>query len=84
VFGPREVEVRSQLKTDRAIVKCEYAMAAFSTGEQQSLLLGFVALKSMGRAPPTAVSTQQGCAHSRHCGTTGASPLSNIRAQELL
>lgn len=32
VFGPREVEVRSQLKHDRAIVKCEYSMASFSTG----------------------------------------------------
>lgn len=32
VFGPREVELRSQMRHDRAIVKCEYAMAAFSTG----------------------------------------------------
>jgi exosome complex component RRP41 len=32
VFGPREVELRSQLRHDRAIIKCEYAMAAFSTG----------------------------------------------------
>ncbi|KAI8477233.1 MAG: ribosomal protein S5 domain 2-type protein [Monoraphidium minutum] len=35
VFGPREVELRSQLRHDRAIVKCEYAMAAFSTGERR-------------------------------------------------
>ncbi|GBF94363.1 exosome complex component [Raphidocelis subcapitata] len=35
VFGPREVEQRSQLQHDRAIVKCEYAMAAFSTGERR-------------------------------------------------
>jgi hypothetical protein len=32
VFGPREVELRSQMQNDRAIVKCEYSMAAFSTG----------------------------------------------------
>lgn len=35
VFGPREVELRSQLKHDKAIIKCEYAMAAFSTGERR-------------------------------------------------
>lgn len=32
VFGPHEVELRSQMKEDKAIIKCEYAMAAFSTG----------------------------------------------------
>jgi hypothetical protein len=32
VFGPREVATRSDLQQDRAIIKCEYAMAAFSTG----------------------------------------------------
>lgn len=35
VFGPREVELRSEQLHDRAIVKCEYAMAAFSTGERR-------------------------------------------------
>lgn len=33
VFGPREVDSRSQNKQEKAVVKCEYAMAAFSTGE---------------------------------------------------
>lgn len=33
VFGPREVDNRSQNKQEKAVVKCEYAMAAFSTGE---------------------------------------------------
>jgi ribonuclease PH len=32
VFGPREVDVRSDMQQDKAIIKCEYAMAAFSTG----------------------------------------------------
>eukprot|EP00879_Flechtneria_rotunda_P003558 GHRR01003792.1.p1 GENE.GHRR01003792.1~~GHRR01003792.1.p1 ORF type:complete len:250 (+),score=66.73 GHRR01003792.1:129-878(+) len=35
VFGPREVENRSEMQQDKAIVKCEYAMAAFSTGERR-------------------------------------------------
>lgn len=35
VFGPREVDSRSELRQDRAIVKCEYAMANFSTGERR-------------------------------------------------
>uniref|UniRef100_A0A383VD35 Uncharacterized protein n=1 Tax=Tetradesmus obliquus TaxID=3088 RepID=A0A383VD35_TETOB len=35
VFGPREVESRADIKQDRAIVKCEYAMANFSTGERR-------------------------------------------------
>ncbi|KAF8057927.1 Serine/threonine-protein phosphatase PP1 isozyme 1 [Scenedesmus sp. PABB004] len=35
VFGPREVESRSERQEDRAIVKCEYAMANFSTGERR-------------------------------------------------
>jgi ribonuclease PH len=38
VFGPREVESRADIKQDRAIVKCEYAMANFSTGEQAAAL----------------------------------------------
>lgn len=33
VFGPREVDSRADMLQDRAIIKCEYAMAAFSTGE---------------------------------------------------
>lgn len=32
VFGPREVDLRSDMQQDKAIIKCEYAMAAFSTG----------------------------------------------------
>lgn len=35
VFGPREMEVRSQTQQDRAVVKCEYAMAPFSTGGER-------------------------------------------------
>lgn len=32
VFGPHEVTKRGERLDDRAIVKCEYSMAAFSTG----------------------------------------------------
>lgn len=32
VFGPKEATLRSQAQQDKAIVRCEYAMAAFSTG----------------------------------------------------
>eukprot|EP00878_Enallax_costatus_P025802 GHUV01027633.1.p2 GENE.GHUV01027633.1~~GHUV01027633.1.p2 ORF type:complete len:105 (+),score=15.66 GHUV01027633.1:500-814(+) len=39
VFGPREVDNRFEMKQDKAIVKCEYAMAAFSTGREQPSLL---------------------------------------------
>lgn len=35
VFGPHEVHKRGELQEDRAIVKCEYAMATFSTGERR-------------------------------------------------
>ena len=35
VFGPKEVENRSQMDSSKAIVRCEYAMAAFSTGERR-------------------------------------------------
>ncbi|KAL6756870.1 ribosomal protein S5 domain 2-type protein [Haematococcus lacustris] len=35
VFGPREVEMRGQQLADRALVNCEYSMAAFSTGERR-------------------------------------------------
>ncbi|GAX81482.1 hypothetical protein CEUSTIGMA_g8911.t1 [Chlamydomonas eustigma] len=35
VFGPREVERRSDRLEDRAIINCEYSMAAFSTGERR-------------------------------------------------
>jgi ribonuclease PH len=38
VFGPHEVELRSQMKEDRAIIKCEYAMAAFSTGNNTHII----------------------------------------------
>lgn len=37
VFGPREMEIRSQAQQDRAVVKCEYAMAPFSTGTRPLL-----------------------------------------------
>lgn len=39
VFGPREVDNRSEMKQDKAIVKCEYAMAAFSTGEKPAAVV---------------------------------------------
>lgn len=32
MFGPHEVGKRSELQEDKAIIKCEYSMAAFSTG----------------------------------------------------
>ena len=32
VFGPREVAKRGERLEDRALIKCEYSMAAFSTG----------------------------------------------------
>ena len=35
VFGPHEPTNRGQAANDRAIVRCEYAMAAFSTGERR-------------------------------------------------
>ncbi len=35
VFGPHEVEVRAHRVADRAIIKCEYGMAAFSTGARR-------------------------------------------------
>lgn len=35
VFGPREVAKRGERLEDRAIIKCEYSMAAFSTGERR-------------------------------------------------
>jgi exosome complex component RRP41 len=35
VFGPKEVDQRSLMNPDKAIVKCEYSMAAFSTGERR-------------------------------------------------
>lgn len=34
VYGPREVENRSQQLNDRALVRCEYGMANFSTGDR--------------------------------------------------
>lgn len=35
VFGPHEVSKRSDIQEDKAIIKCEYSMAAFSTGERR-------------------------------------------------
>lgn len=32
VFGPHEADTRGAARDDRAIIKCEYSMAAFSTG----------------------------------------------------
>ncbi|KAK9757862.1 hypothetical protein RND81_01G191200 [Saponaria officinalis] len=34
VYGPREVENKSQQMTDKALVRCEYTMANFSTGDR--------------------------------------------------
>lgn len=35
VYGPREVQNRSQQLFDQALVKCEYSMANFSTGDRR-------------------------------------------------
>jgi exosome complex component RRP41 len=35
VYGPRQVSRQSEVLHDRAIVKCEYSMATFSTGERK-------------------------------------------------
>lgn len=35
VYGPHEVTNRSQALHDRALVRCEYSMATFSTGERR-------------------------------------------------
>lgn len=35
VFGPREVEIKSQGAHDRALIKVEYSMSNFSTGERR-------------------------------------------------
>ncbi|KAM7270392.1 hypothetical protein ACFE04_029606 [Oxalis oulophora] len=35
VYGPREVQNRSQLLSDKALVRCEYSMANFSTGDRK-------------------------------------------------
>ncbi|KAL3737378.1 hypothetical protein ACJRO7_026188 [Eucalyptus globulus] len=34
VYGPREVQNRSQQLNDQALVRCEYSMANFSTGDR--------------------------------------------------
>nr|XP_017233568.1 PREDICTED: exosome complex component RRP41 homolog [Daucus carota subsp. sativus] len=35
VYGPREVQNRSQQLNDQALVRCEYTMANFSTGDRR-------------------------------------------------
>ncbi|KAL2632448.1 hypothetical protein R1flu_017134 [Riccia fluitans] len=35
VYGPREVQSRSQQQHDQALVRCEYSMASFSTGDRR-------------------------------------------------
>lgn len=35
VYGPREVENKGQLLIDQALVRCEYSMANFSTGDRK-------------------------------------------------
>uniref|UniRef100_A0A7S0VJU7 Uncharacterized protein n=1 Tax=Polytomella parva TaxID=51329 RepID=A0A7S0VJU7_9CHLO len=35
VFGPHEVRNRSECDDDKVVVKCEYAMASFSTGDRR-------------------------------------------------
>ncbi|CAL1367791.1 unnamed protein product [Linum trigynum] len=35
VYGPREVQNKSQLSNDQALVRCEYTMANFSTGDRK-------------------------------------------------
>jgi hypothetical protein len=49
VFGPREVDSRADMQQDKAIIKCEYAMAAFSTGE----LLSHRLCSSVLLSPPS-------------------------------
>ncbi|KVH97290.1 Exoribonuclease, phosphorolytic domain 1 [Cynara cardunculus var. scolymus] len=34
VYGPREVQHRSQMVNDKALIRCEYTMANFSTGDR--------------------------------------------------
>jgi hypothetical protein len=68
VFGPREVELRSELKHDRAIVKCEYAMAAFSTGAARA------GARSAGAAAPPAVFPPPAAGSSRRLPGRGRVP----------
>ncbi|KAK4266943.1 hypothetical protein QN277_023800 [Acacia crassicarpa] len=35
VYGPREVQNKSQQNNDQALVRCEYSMATFSTGDSR-------------------------------------------------
>ncbi|CAN0825164.1 Exosome complex component RRP41 homolog [Linum grandiflorum] len=35
VYGPREVQNKSQMNNDQALVRCEYTMANFSTGDRK-------------------------------------------------
>ena len=35
VYGPREAPMRSDALHDRALVRCEFSMASFSTGERR-------------------------------------------------
>ena len=35
MFGPRSVDTMSEARHDRGIIKCEFAMAAFSTGQRR-------------------------------------------------
>ncbi|XP_047324641.1 exosome complex component RRP41 homolog [Impatiens glandulifera] len=35
VYGPREVQNRSQANEERALIRCEYSMANFSTGDRR-------------------------------------------------
>ncbi|CAN1157243.1 Exosome complex component RRP41 homolog [Linum perenne] len=35
VYGPREVQNKSQINNDQALVRCEYTMANFSTGDRK-------------------------------------------------
>ncbi|MED6220659.1 Exosome complex component rrp41 [Stylosanthes scabra] len=35
VYGPREVQNRSQQMSDQALIRCEYSMANFSTGDRK-------------------------------------------------
>ncbi|GKU87990.1 hypothetical protein SLEP1_g2309 [Rubroshorea leprosula] len=40
VYGPREVQNKSQQISDQALVRCEYSMANFSTGDRMRKLKG--------------------------------------------
>jgi ribonuclease PH len=49
VYGPRVTDIRSQALHDKAVVKCEYSEAAFSTGAQRQWVLHVSKARLLGR-----------------------------------